>query len=168
MRRADDSETVLRLVVANGVPAREGRAGLLHLRRRGVEDRAYRLDRELLRERGDGEREQGFPSHSEDVVQGVDRRDGTEERRVVDHGRKEVGREDEGALVVEAVDGRVVRRREPDEQVLRIGGAKPARSSSSRPAAYLAAQPPPASRPASRAVVSTRWRLPPARLGVRA
>ena len=42
-------------------------------------------------------------------------------RRIVDDRREEVDREDERALVVEPVDGRVVRRVEADEQVLRLG-----------------------------------------------
>ena len=60
----------------------------------------------------------GRPAHGEDVVQGVRGGDRAEEGRVVDHGREEVGGEDERAVVVEPVDGRVVRRSEADEQVL--------------------------------------------------
>ena len=41
-------------------------------------------------------------------------------RGIVDDGREEVDREDERALVVELVDGGVVRRAEPDEEVLRL------------------------------------------------
>ena len=45
--------------------------------------------------------------------------------RVVDERREEVEREDERGLVVEPVDGGVVGRREPDQQILRLGGHEP-------------------------------------------
>ena len=77
---------------------------------------------ELLREGRDREREQRRAAHGEDVVERVRRRDPSEERRVVDERREEVDREDERALVVEPVDGRVVRRIEADEEVLRLRG----------------------------------------------
>ena len=63
-------------------------------------------------------------------------------RGVVDERREEVDREDERPLVVEPVDGGVVRGARPDEQVLASAGTSPASSSSSRAAGYLAAQPP--------------------------
>ena len=45
-----------------------------------------------------------------------------ERRGVVDERREEVEGEDERAVVVELVDGRVVGGREPDEQVLGLDG----------------------------------------------
>ena len=64
----------------------------------------------------------GDAAHREDVVERVRRRDRAEVARVVDDRREEVDREHERALVVEPVDGGVVGRVEPDEQVLRLGG----------------------------------------------
>ena len=107
---ADDGEPVLRLLVADRVPAGEDRAGLAHLPVGGAEDRGDRLLRQLLRELGDREREQRPAAHREDVVQRVGRGDRPEVVRVVDERREEVEREDERGLVVEAVDGRVVGR----------------------------------------------------------
>ena len=122
MNGADDGEPVLRLGVANRVSAREQPAGRAHLRVGRGEDLGEHLDRQLLGERGDREREQRRPAHREHVVQRVRRGDRAVVAGVVDDRREEVEREDDRALVVDAIDGGVVRRREPDEQVLRLDG----------------------------------------------
>ena len=122
---ADDGEPVLRLVVPERVPAGEDRARLAHLRVGRGEDRGDRLLRQILGKLGDREREQRPAAHREDVVQGVRRGDRPEVRRVVDERREEVEREDERGLVVEPVDRGVVGRREPDQQVLGLGGHEP-------------------------------------------
>ena len=67
----------------------------------------------------------GDAAHREDVVERVRRGDAPEERWIVDERREEVEREDERALVVELVDDGIVRGREPDEQVLGLGGHEP-------------------------------------------
>ena len=89
VHRADDREAVLRLIVA--------------------EDRSECLVGQALGEGGDREREQRQPTHREDVVEGVGRRDPAEERGVVDEWREEVEREDERALFIELVDDCIVR-----------------------------------------------------------
>ena len=122
MNGADDGEPVLRLGVANRVSAREQPARLAHLRVGGGEDLGEHLDRQLLGERGDREREQRRASHREHVVQRVRRGDRAVVAGIVDDRREEVEREDDRALVVDAIDRGVVRRREPDEQVLRLDG----------------------------------------------
>ena len=102
--------------------AGEDRARLAHLPVGAVEDRAHDLDRQLLRQRRDRQREQRLTTHREHVVQRVRGRDRPEVVRVVDDRREEVDREDERTLVVELVDRGVVGRVEPDEQVLGLGG----------------------------------------------
>ena len=120
MDGADDREPVLRLGVADRVPAGEDRAGRAHLLVGAREDRRDEVRLELLREGRDRQREQRRAAHGEDVVERVRCRDPSEERRVVDERREEVDREDEGALVVQPVDRGVVRRIEADEEVLRL------------------------------------------------
>ena len=117
MDGADDGETVLRLVVADRVAACEDRARAADDLVGAREDLAQHLRRQLLRKCGDREREQRRPAHREDVVECVRRRDRAEVAGVVHDRREEVDREDERALVVEAIDGGVVRRIEPHEQV---------------------------------------------------
>jgi len=114
------AETVLRLRVADRVPAREDRAGSAHLLGRSGEDRPEHLGRELLRESGDRQREQRRAAHREHVVEGVRGCDAAEGGRVVDERREEIQCEHERPLVVELVHGCVVRGREPDEQILRL------------------------------------------------
>ena len=120
MHGADHGKAVLRLRVADRVSARQDRTGSADLLRGSGEDRAEHRGRKLLGEGGDGESEQRRTTHREHVVQRVRRRDSPECRRIVDERRKEIQREDDRTLVVELVDGRVVRRREPDEEVLRL------------------------------------------------
>ena len=122
---ADDGEPVLGLLVADRVPAREQPAGRAHLLVRRREDGSEHLRRQLLREGDDREREQRGSAHGEDVVERVRRCDRPVVGRVVDERREEVEREDQRALVVQAVDRRVVRRREPDQQILRLDRHEP-------------------------------------------
>ena len=125
MNRADHRQSVLWLLIADRVPAREQSARRAHLLVGGGEDRGQHLHGQLLRERRDREREQRRPAHREHVVQRIGRGDRAVVGRVVDDGREEVEREDERALVVEPVDRGVVGRREPDEQVLGLDGHEP-------------------------------------------
>ena len=120
MHRADDGKTVLRLGVADRVAAGEDRPGGAHLFVGSGEDGRDEIGSELLREGRDREREERRASHREDVVERVRRRDPAEERGIVDERREEVDGEDERPLVVEPVDGGVVRRIEPDEEILRL------------------------------------------------
>jgi hypothetical protein len=108
MNRADCGQPVLGLVVANRVPSCEDGAGFGHFLGRGVENRANRLQRHLLRESGHRDREERGGPHRVDVVECVGGRNRPEGGRIIDHRREEVGGEDERAVVVEAVDGRVV------------------------------------------------------------
>ena len=65
------------------------------------EDRAEHLDRKLLGERGDREREQRRAAHREDVVERVRRSDCSVVGGVVDDRREKVEREDDRPLVVD-------------------------------------------------------------------
>ena len=123
--RPDDGQSVLRLPVADRVPAGQDRPRLAHLRVGGVENRRHRLLRELLGKLGDRQGEQRASAHREHVVEGVRRRDRPEVTRVVDERWEEVEREDERGAVVEPIDGSVVGRGEPDEQILRLRGDEP-------------------------------------------
>jgi hypothetical protein len=118
----DDCQPVLRLGIANCVPTGQQGARGADLRVGRGEDLGQHLQRQLLGKGRDREGQQRGSAHREDVVEGVRRRDRAVVARVVHDRREEVEREDQGTLVVEAVDGGVVGRREPDEQVLGLGG----------------------------------------------
>ena len=124
MHRADDRKAVLGLRVADRVPACEQRPRGPDLLVGGGEDVGQDLRRQLFGKRRDRKREQRRAAHREDVVQRIRGRDRAVVGGIVDDGREEVEREDERSLVVETVDGRVVGRREPDQQVLGLDGRK--------------------------------------------
>src|ERR687888_1772976 len=107
---ADDGEPVLRLRVADRVPAREEAARRAHLLVGCGEDLREHLHRQLFGEGCNREGEERGAAHREDVVERVRGRDCPVVGGVVDDGREEVEREDQRALVVEPVDGRVVGR----------------------------------------------------------
>jgi hypothetical protein len=122
VNRSDDREPVLRLRVADRVPAREDRPGRAHTLVGAGQDVREQLDRKLFRERGDREREEREPAHGEDVVERVRCRDRAERPRVVHEGWEEVDREDDGPVRVEPVHRRIVRGVETDEEILRVRG----------------------------------------------
>ena len=122
MDGADNRKTVLRLGVADRVSAREQPACRANLRVSRSEDLTQHLERQLFRERCDREREERCAAHREDVVERIRRSDRAVVGRVVDDRREEVEREDQRALVVEPIDGRVVGGREAHEQVLLLHG----------------------------------------------
>ena len=62
---ADDSKTVLWLDVTDRVATRKDRAGRAHLLVRAREDRGDDVGLELLRKRGDREREERYAAHRE-------------------------------------------------------------------------------------------------------
>ena len=121
MDRADDGETVLRLVVANGVSTGEECARRTHLLVGGGKYLGEHVHGQLFRERRDRQGEQRRPAHGEDIVEGIRGGDRPVIAGIVDDRREEIECEDERPLVVEAVDGGIVRRGEPDEQVLGLG-----------------------------------------------
>ena len=80
------------------------------------------------READQAERRHGNAGHGVDVAQGVRRGDRAEVVRAVDDRREKIGREDQGEVVAEPINGRVVGRCMPDDHVgvgdLRQGGQK--------------------------------------------
>ena len=122
MHRADDREPVLRLRVADRVAAGENRACRTYLLCGGREDGTEHLGRKLFREGGDRQSEERRAAHRVHIVERIRRRNPAEGRWIVDERREEVEREDDRPLVVELVDGRIIGRREPDQEVLRFDG----------------------------------------------
>ena len=120
MDRPDHGEAVLRLGVADRVAACQDRARSAHPLVCSREHVAEHLHGKLLGKGRDRESEEWPSSHREHVIQRVGGRDRAERAWVIDQGREEVDREDDRALVVEAVDGRVVSRVEADEEILRL------------------------------------------------
>ena len=118
---ADDGEPVLRLVVADRVPAGQDRSGRAYRLVRSGKHLPEHLGGKLLRERRHGERQQRRPTHGEHVVERVRGSDRAEVAGVVDHRWEEVDGEHERALVVEPVDGRIVGRVEPHQQIRGVG-----------------------------------------------
>ena len=82
------------------------------------QDASENLLGQVLREADDVQREEGDPAHCVDVAERVHHGDRAEIVGVVDDRREEVDRLNHGQVVRQAVDGSVVARVEPDEQVI--------------------------------------------------
>jgi hypothetical protein len=80
-----------------------------------------RLGRELLGKCRHGEGHERRRADSEEVAEGVRGRNGAVVGCLVDDRGEEVDGEGERTLLVEAIDRRVIRGIEPDEQVARSG-----------------------------------------------
>ncbi len=120
MHGPDDGQTVLGLGILDRVAAGQDAAALSDGRRSTREDRRHRLARQVLRKGGDAQREEDATAHGVDVAHGVGRRDGSERGRVVHERREEVERTHDGKVIAQAIDRRIIRCVETDEQ--RVGG----------------------------------------------
>ena len=106
---AHDGQPVLGLRVDHGVAAGDDAARLRHLV--GATGEHVRQDRRVhaVREAGDVQAQHYLSTHGVDVAHGVGGSDGAVRPGVVYHGREEVQRHDHGRLVVQLVDGSIVR-----------------------------------------------------------
>ena len=82
------------------------------------QDASENLLRQVLREADDVQREERDAAHGVDVAERVHHGDGAEIVGVVDDRREEVDRLNHGQVVRQAIDGSVVARVEPDEQII--------------------------------------------------
>ena len=120
MGGADHGEPVLGLRVADRVAAGERAARLADLGRRALEDRGQHVTWQVLWKGRDRQGEQHAAAHREHVGERVRRGDLAVRPRVVDQRREEVERADDREVVADSVDGGVVGRGQPGDQL--IGG----------------------------------------------
>jgi len=118
MHAARDGQPVFDLRVAHAVSAGNHRAGLVHdvgapaqdVRKPVVVDIAVGVAHQV-------EGRQRLAAHRVHVAERVGGGDAAEVVRVVHQRREEIGRQDEGRVLVETIHARVVERLRPDEQV---------------------------------------------------
>jgi hypothetical protein len=100
------------------VPADDEGAGLADLLVAALQDLDEDVRLELaLGEADERERGERLPAHGVDVRESVRRRDPAERARVIDDRGEEVDRLDEGAPLVEPIDGGVRRVLDADEEI---------------------------------------------------
>ena len=117
MHGAEHRQSVLGLVVLDGVAAHHERARLGHLVGPAAQHLAHHVGAEAAGEREDVECGQRLCAHGEHVGQCVRRGDGAELVGIVHHRREEVERQHGSRLVVQPVNGGVVGRVEAQQQV---------------------------------------------------
>ena len=115
-------QPVLRLLVLDGVSARDGRAHGAHDIGAPAQDLRHHVCGQVGWERGDVQREQHVAAHRVDVAQCVRRGDRAVLVGGVDDRREKVHRLDQRLFVVQPVHGRVVGRAEPYQQVRMVFG----------------------------------------------
>ena len=115
---AHDRQPVFRLAVLHRVAAGDDDARLLRNVHSAEQHAPEHLLWQVLREADDVERKERSAPHGVDVAERVHRRDSAEVVGVVDDRWEEIDRLDYGQVVRQAVDGRIVARVEPDEQVI--------------------------------------------------
>jgi hypothetical protein len=129
MDEPGDRQTVLGLGVVDAVAAQDGRARLGGGVGPAAQDLSQHLHRQLAdREAHEVQREERPRAHRPDVGEGVGCGDAPEDERIVDHGREEVHRLDDGLGRGEPVHGRVVTRLVPDERARVLGARKAAQN----------------------------------------
>ena len=116
--KAAHRQAVLGLVVVDGVTARNGAARLDALVGTARQNLAGNLNTQAT---GYAEQVHGMarpPAHGVDVRQRVGRGDLAKQKRVVDHRREEVDGLNEGQVIADAENARIVGGIEPHEQVV--------------------------------------------------
>src|SRR5581483_2357967 len=116
--QAGDGQAKLRLGVLHAVPADQHRPRLRYLFRAAAQYLRQLVRIALLDGEAEDVHDRDRPAaHRVDIRERVGRRDLPVEIRVIHDGRKEVHRLNEGEVVREAIDARVIAGRQPDEQV---------------------------------------------------
>ena len=129
---ADDGEAEDRLFRFDRVPADDGDAGFGRLVGRALENFDQHFGRQQsVGKTDDAQRRQRRAAHRVHVAQGVRGRDGAKVVRAIDDRREEIGRENEGQVVGQFVDGRIVGRGAADQHVRvgDFGGSEPSSDS---------------------------------------
>ena len=114
------SQPVLRFLIDDRVPAGHRSAGFAHLRCAAAQDLRGHVRGQILREGRDVQREEHPAAHRVDVGHCVGRRDRAVFVGIVDDRREEIERLHQRALIIQRVDGRIVRRIEADEQLRKL------------------------------------------------
>ena len=115
---AHDRHAELGFGVVDRVPTSDNKAALVRNVLASEQDVAEEVVREFLGVPAhEVESEQRSAAHRVDVADGIRGSNPTPVARIVDHRRDEVGGDDEGAFVREAVDRGIVAAGRPDEQV---------------------------------------------------
>ena len=108
LHHADDGQAVLGLGVVHGVTADDHAAGFRGLVVASPQHVAQHVPGQVGREPHHVHRQQRLATHGVDIAEGVGRRDQAELVGVVGDGRKEIHRQDQRGLVIDAVDRGVV------------------------------------------------------------
>jgi hypothetical protein len=104
---------------AIGIPA------LVQIDSPAFEDAFDCIERQFVdRHADDRQRQQRHATHGIDVGQRIGRRDAAEIEGVIDDRHEEIGRRDQGLVVVELVDGRVIAGLDADQQLLGDDGRR--------------------------------------------
>ena len=123
MHGAEHGQAVFGLVVVDGMAAHDKGAGLAHLVGAAAHDLADDVGAQRDGKRQYVERDQRLCAHGEHVGKRVCRGDAAKLVGVVAHRREKVERQHRGRVVIDAVDGSIVARVEPQQQ-LGIGGRR--------------------------------------------
>ncbi len=117
MDQAGDAQPVEGFRGGDCVAAGNGRASLPHFGRAARENLGHRLHSDFFGETGNVQAEEHIPTHRVDVAHGIGRGNCAVEPGVIHNRREEVGGFDQGALVVQLVDGRIVRFAQTDQNI---------------------------------------------------
>ena len=109
MHEARHSQSILRLFVADGMPARDDGAGLAHFLRAAAQNLGQDRAIEIIGKSRQIQREQHFAAHGVHIAQRVGSRNRTERVGIIHDGRKEIDRADDGLFAVELIHGGIVR-----------------------------------------------------------
>ena len=122
VHEAQHAEAVLGLVVPDGVAAGDGAAGLGDLVGAPRNDPGGDIRRQVLGEGSNVEGEHDLAAHRVDIGHGVGGGDGAVLPGVIDERGEEIEGGDDGRARIDAVDGGIVGRPEPGEEVgMRFG-----------------------------------------------
>ncbi len=117
-------QPVLWLRVVHRMPPGDHTARLAHFIGAATEDFRDGGNVHGVRKGGDIQREQNVAPHGVHIAHGIGRGDGSEQIGVVQHRRKEVQRLHDGLIIVQPVNGGIIRYLEANQQVREISRGK--------------------------------------------
>ena len=117
IHKANGNQSIFRLIILHRMATGDHDARFTRLFRSAADDLTRDLHRQISRQGGDVQSQEGLSAHGIDIRQTVGRRDGSIVVGIVHHRREKIGGHNNGTILRQTPDSRVVRFPQSHQQI---------------------------------------------------